>query len=97
VDVTSRAEVGEFPLAAEVGSKPWGHFLEVWDVVGDMMKRHRVLGENRHVRLKECAAIQRTYFHHENTGGAGCGCPDGGAAFRAEVSGHSSFNIRALE
>ena len=62
-----------------------------------MIKRHRVLGENRHVRLKECGVIHRTHLHNENTGSAECGCPHGGAEFRAEVSGDGSFNIRALE
>ena len=61
------------------------------------MKRHSVLDENCHARLRKCGVIHHTYLHQENTGGAGCGCPDGSTAFRAEVLGHSSFNSRALE
>ena len=86
-------------IVRDVGgySKTWGQFLEAGDVVRDVMKRHRVLGEDRHVRFEERGIIHCADLHHENTGCAGRGGAYGSAAARAEVSGHGIFNISALE
>ena len=62
-----------------------------------MMKRHRVLGEDRHGRFEERGIIHCAYLHHENTGRAGRGGAHRSASARAEVSGHGVFNIVALE
>ena len=61
------------------------------------MKRHRVLGEDRHVWFEERGIIHCADLHHENTGRTGRGSADGSAAARAEVSGHGIVNIGALE
>ena len=78
-------------------SKTRREFLKAGDAVWDMMKRHRVLGEDRHVWFEEGGIIHCADLHHENTGCAGRGGADGSAAARAEVSGHGIFNISALE
>ena len=84
-------------LVGVTHSKPRGKFLEAWDAVGDMMKRLCVLGEDRHVGLKECGIIHRAYLHHKQPRRAGRSGADSRAAARAEVSGHGIFNVRALE